>query len=254
MSAAFVYAVVPAAYRPPELAGLGDPPAPVRTVAVEDVAAVVSDLPAEATPGTRSDLEAHARVLAAVVESGVTVIPVRFGLVFDGDAAVREHLLEPRRGDLRQLLERLGGRVQMTIKAVYDEQAVLREIVGDDPEINRLSEATRSRPDAEVHADKVRLGELVAAALERRRAQDERMLLDALGGHAEEILVEPARHEQVALHAQLLVRQEQRGDLDACVQRLAEQQAPRIHFRFVGPLAPWSFADVELEPETAGWA
>ena len=80
------------------------------------------------------------------------------------------------------------------------------------------------------------------------------MLLDALGRHAEEIIVDPPRHEHVALHAQLLVRHEQRGELDATVQRLAEQHAPRMHFRFVGPLAPWSFADLELEPETAGWA
>ena len=60
-----------------ELEGRGG--APVRAVADERLAVLVSDLDDEARVG-RSDLLSHAHVLEAVAEAE-TVIPVQFGMV-----------------------------------------------------------------------------------------------------------------------------------------------------------------------------
>ena len=260
MTPTFLYGIVPASYDPPgSLTGLGDPGdrggggEPVRVVREGEIGALVSTLPPDVTPGTRADLEAHARVLAHVVEPGGTIVPARFGMVFDGEDAVRAQLLKPRAAELRGLLDALTGRVQLTLKAIYDEGLLLREIVAGDREIRRLSEATRDRPGEEVHAEKVRLGELVAQAVDRRRAADQRALLDRLVPLTDEVLVEEPKHERMALHAQLLVAADRRERVDDEVQRLAAEQEGRMRFRYVGPLAPWSFADVELEPEAA-WA
>ena len=53
-------------------------------------AALVSTLPADATPGRREDIEAHRRVLAAAIEHG-NAIPMRFGMMMPSEDMVREH-------------------------------------------------------------------------------------------------------------------------------------------------------------------
>ena len=250
----FVYAVVPAKFEPPNLDGLGDPPAPVRAVRAGELAALVSDLPDDVAPGTRADLEAHARVVAQIVEKGATVVPVRFGMVLPDDDAVRERLLEQQRDHLLELLRALEARVQVTLKAVYDEGVVLREVAAADPEIARLSAATRDRPDVEVQREKIALGERVAHGVERLRAGDEAAVLERLDPLAERIIAEEPRHERVAVHAQLLVRRERLGEVERAVERLAGEHGGRMRFRFVGPLAPWSFADVQLDDLETAWA
>jgi hypothetical protein len=249
--AAFVYGIVPAAFEPPALDGLGDPPAPVRVVGAGDLGALVSDLPDDALPGTRDDLAAHARVLAAIVEAGATVVPVRFAMVLDDDEAVRERLLEGRREELVALLRALEDRVQYTLKAVYDEAALLREITAGNAEIAFLSGETRGRPDAEVQREKIRLGELVARAVEQQREADERAVAAPLDPVAERIVLESPRHDRIAVHAQILVGRARAAELEEAVGRLAEQHGGRMTFRLVGPLAPWSFSDVQLEAEEA---
>ena len=96
--------------------------------------------------------------------------------------------------------------MQFTLKAVYDEHVLVREVAAADPEIARLSAATRGRPDEEVHREKVRLGELVASGVERRKAADEQAVLERLDQVAERIIAESPQHERLAVHAQLLVQ------------------------------------------------
>jgi hypothetical protein len=43
------------------------------------------------------------------------------------------------------------------------------------------------------------------------------------------------------------VAAERRPQLDAAVQRLSREHGDRFAIRYVGPLAPYSFADLELE-------
>jgi len=60
--------------------------APVRLIVNGDLAAVVSEIDADARV-RRDDLLAHARVLETLVESG-TVLPMRFGVVVETDEGV----------------------------------------------------------------------------------------------------------------------------------------------------------------------
>src|SRR4051812_36609880 len=102
------------------LTGVGSPPAPVRWVAEDRLAAAVSDVPPEWRTAGRADLEAHDRVLSALLG---TVVPMRFGVVL-GDDELCELLRHA--DELEALLARVEGRVQMSVKAFYrDEDALL---------------------------------------------------------------------------------------------------------------------------------
>jgi hypothetical protein len=252
VSRAFVYGVVPAKAEPRvNVDGLGG--RPVRTVARGELAAIVSDLGDDKVPGRREDLDAHAAVLADAIRSG-TVVPMRFGVSLENDKAVQERLLGRNEARLQELLRALEGHVQATLKAFYLEDALLRQIVRSNEEIARLREATRGREDASTQGLRVRLGQLVADAVETQRAVDQRELLSKLEPLVTDMRVEQPAHERVALHVQMLVRRDRATQLEAAAEELARLHEERLRFRYVAPLAPFSFSEIPLEAEEPAWA
>jgi hypothetical protein len=243
----YVYGIIPAADAAqwPETPGLGDPPSPVRTVTQGGMAALVSDLQPDHTPGRRQDLEAHRRVLSHAIERG-TAVPMRFGIVMDGDDAVRRRLLVRHATELSDMLRQLDGHVQMTVKAFYAEDALLREALAAQPELIRESAALAQRPERATRSARVLLGEMVAKAVEAQREQVEGALIDRLLPLAADVRVDPPTSERVALNAQLLVRRDRRAALDDEIRQLGDGLAGVLVFRYVGPLAPFSFADLSL--------
>jgi hypothetical protein len=246
----YVYGILPAAdaERWTPVPGLHGPSHDVRAVVEGGLAALVSDLPPDHTPGRPEDLEAHRRVLAHAIEHGTT-IPMRFGIVVDGDDRVRQHVLGRHAAELDELLDALDGEVQMSVKAFYAEDALLRDVLAAHPDLARETAAIGPGTDPLTEQVRAQVGERVAKAVEQRRADVESALVSALSPVAEDVLVEPPSSDRVALSAQLLVRRDRRPVLDAKVRELAAALENELAFRYVGPLPPFSFADVSLQEE-----
>lgn len=250
----YVYGIVEAgAHGPLPSGGVGAPAAPVRLVAEGGLAAVVSPVPQGELKARREDLEAHQLVLSSIVEQD-TVVPMRFGVVMDDERALRSELLTRHAAALEQLLAAVRNRVQMTLKAFYVGDALLREVMAGRPDIGRRAAEVRDREDAEARNVKIWLGEVIADEVSRRREADERRILDAVTPVVDDLHVEPPASERGAVNAQLLVSRERRGQLDVVVRELTAQGEGRLAFRYLGPLAPYSFADLALEPrEESSW-
>ncbi|QXJ19742.1 GvpL/GvpF family gas vesicle protein [Actinomadura graeca] len=207
-------------------------------------AAVISDLPAGRALGERADLVAHQRVLNALLDAGVTVVPFRFGAALSDREAVEKELLAGNTDRLGQVLDQLEGRVEMRVKATYVQDAVLAEILRAEPEIADLAARLREVPadaaDA-VYYDRVRLGELIAQAMERRREHDGQVLLEGAAPAAEAFVRKtPAREEDV-LDASFLVAEGRRADFERAVDQLGEANSERVRVRLIGPLPPYDF-------------
>jgi len=122
---------VPEAVDPPAGAGIGG--APLQLIAGEGAAALVSDLPEAELRVGREELTVHARVLERALAQG-TVLPMRFGVVMAGEAAVRRHVLDAHAGrdQARQAAaeatEAARRAEQETTRAQPAEAAALAEI------------------------------------------------------------------------------------------------------------------------------
>jgi hypothetical protein len=218
--------------------------APVRCVEGEGVAALVSEPVGEAISMLRrEDLDAHAKVLSAALATG-PVLPMRAGVVAEDESDVQTRLLGARGAELRNQLDRFDGRFQANIRAVYEEEALLREAAGADPEILRLRDAVRGLPADAAYPQRIRLGELVSASVERLRQADAGQLLDVLQLVADDIDVAPPRHERVALEAACLIDRRRSQEFDEVLEAFAEAQAGRMRIRYVGPLPPHSFVEL----------
>jgi hypothetical protein len=244
----YVYGVIPAADAAgwPGAEGIDGPKATVRTVVEGELAALVSALPSDRIPGLRDDLEAHRRVLSLANERGTT-IPMRFGIVMDSEELVRDELLARHAPEFTDLLRKFDGHVQMTVRAYYAEDALLREVAENDAEIVRRTAAIQGLSELESRQERIELGELVAERVTARREQDAQALLDQLSPLATEVRVDPPGSERVALDAQLLVRRDRRPTLDDAVAVLGAALQGHLALRYLGPLPPYSFANLSLE-------
>ncbi|HCA84206.1 MAG TPA: gas vesicle protein [Streptomyces sp.] len=221
---------------PPEgLTGVGDPPAPVRTLRAGGLAAVVSDSPGQLR-AKRRDLLAHQHALAETGAAG-GVLPLRFGSVSADDDTVRTALTE-HEDHYRGQLERLDGRVEYNVKAAHREEDVLRLVVAGDPEIRALTEANRASGGGS-YQDRLRLGELIANGVREREAYDASALEEALSPAAEGRCPGPESGGRLVNLSFLVPR-----DASAAFVNAAEKfrrACPHLDVQVNGPLPPYSF-------------
>ena len=104
---------------------------------------------------------------------------MRFPAVVEEQGVVDE-LLAPNEDYFLDALADLEGRVQFALKGRYEQDVVLREVIEDDDQIRALHERVRDLPEDASYYDRVRLGELVVAALEQRRDVDAAELYERL--------------------------------------------------------------------------
>ena len=222
-------------------AGTGLGGASVEPVRFGELAALTSPVPPGKVRATRADLLRHFDVLGTAFERG-TVVPLRFGIVFDDEAALARDFLEPRRDELLGLLRKLRDRVELRVTAYYREDAILAEIVRTNRRVGALREATRTGGP---HQLLVELGELVSAELQARTARDVRATLERLQPLALEYDLDAEPIEHQVLRASFLVDRKRVPAFDKAMEELAAEQAARIDFKVVGPLPPHSFVSLE---------
>jgi hypothetical protein len=237
----YVYGIVDGKAEAPAGTGIGG--ASLRLIADDGAAALVSELEQRELTLGREELLAHARVLENAVASG-TVLPMRFGIVMEGEEDVRERLLQAHAAELRTQLERFADKVEVSIRASYDEQQLMGEVVSENPEIRHLRESLRGKPEDATYYERIRLGELVSQAVERKRDADSSNLLDALRPFSADVHVAPPAHERVALNAAFLVERKRLQDFDQVLEGFAQGQGGRLQFKYTGPLAPASFVEL----------
>jgi hypothetical protein len=251
--AVYVYGIVAASDRTEiESQGVGREGAPVRRVVHEGIAALVTDVPRAALAAAR-DLRAHWSVLEEAA-ARTTVLPVRFGTVVENDAAVVEEFLAPKVDRLAALLAELEGKVQLSVKGFYDEERLLTEVVRESPAVARMRERVQRLPEAATYYDRIRLGELVAAEVDRRRARDSELVLGRLEPLAVAARVEPPNTKDSAVNAAFLVERDRVDEFSGAVQELVADLGDRMRIRYVGPLPPYSFADEDATVGSGAWA
>jgi Gas vesicle synthesis protein GvpL/GvpF len=156
-------------------------------------------------------------------------------------------LLDARAEELHALLDRLTGRAQLNVKASYDEDAVLREVVASQPEVARARERVRALGNA-AYYENIRLGELVAGTLAARQADDAERIHARLASVAAEAVPEPVDPGGLlVLKTAYLVARQQLDRFDAELESLAASEAPAILFESFGPLPPTAFVTLRQE-------
>ena len=241
----YVYGVV-RANRGAKSKGKGIGGRPLRVVAATGLGALTSDVPEGELEAGREELLTHSRVLEEALERGV-VLPMRFGVIMPDEDRVRTDLLDAHREILETQLDEMSGKVEMNVKAIYDEAAILREVLSDNPEIAKMRTGLEGQSEDATYYKRIELGERIVAALEEKRAADEHAIVESLSPHTLAVEVGQPMHERMAVNASFLVDRDRLSAFDDELDRIAAGHGERLRFKATGPLPPHSFVELELE-------
>jgi hypothetical protein len=247
-TALYIYGILPAdVVFQEQPTGLGSPPSPVRLVRHRDIAALVSDVNLSSPLGTPEDLLAHEQLLDASA-AGVPVLPLRFGAVVADEDAVATELLEPHYAEFSAALQELEGYQEYIVKGHYVQEAILREILAEDPQAAALAAQTRDADPAASREGQIQLGEIISERLADKRALDTRQLGDALASQASMSVARPAADELEAVNVAFLVKATDVDQMVSAVQELAAGWEGRTELRIIGPVAAYDFVGTTGTP------
>lgn len=235
----YVYGIVPADVKAPRRKTVGDG-RPASLVRCGTIAALTSPVPVGAMIGTPDDLIAHQRILDAVAAQSA-VLPMRFGAVLSSDGEVEQALLAPHHDEFAAALDKVAGMVQFLVTGRYVQSTVLTEVLNDNAEAAELAAAIRGHDELATRDLRIRLGEIVNAAIAAKREADTTAFIAAVEPSCEAIAVREPSHEEDAVHLALLVRRDQEDDLWQVVSDAAARSRDRVDFRLLGPMAPYDF-------------
>jgi hypothetical protein len=225
----------------------------VHSVVFKDLAVLVSDSPDMKYDVTRANMMAHQKVIERVMDEGFAVLPIRFGTVTRRGAAtpaqdIQHRLLESRFDELVNLHDQLKDKVELGLKALWrDEKAIFDEIVAENPTVRRLRDSLMprmARAPETTHFDRLRVGELVRAALDRKRRAEAKKILSRIRPIAERIRENKIIMDRMVLNAAFLVRKEREGDCDEAVRELDEELGERMVLKYTGPTPPFNFCEI----------
>ncbi|HBY99587.1 MAG: GvpL/GvpF family gas vesicle protein [Ardenticatenaceae bacterium] len=223
--------------------GIGERGDTVHTVHFNGLAAVVSASPVADYERTRRNMMAHTVVLEEVMQE-FTILPVRFSTIAPSTHALQEQVLKRRYTELDGLLHEMEGRVELGVKAFWYEEAIFREIVEETPAIRSLRDSLMGRSSEETYYDRIRLGEMVEAAMGKKREEDAEHIVARLSPLVHRTRTNKTLTDRMILNAAFLLDRDREPEFDQAVQQLDAEMGHRLMLKYVGPVPAYNFVNI----------
>lgn len=216
----------------------------VYCIAHKGLAAVVSDSELKDYSFVREYLLCHQKVIEHVMSEGYDVLPVRFGTVAQHTKDIEEKILQEKKNELQEEFKQVEGRVELGLRAFWEKMSdIFQELVAEHSEIQKAKQEAKIRPNQFRVAA---VGELVARALEQKRAKEAENILNPLKKLAADFKERQRMGDSMILSFAFLVPKKNEKAFDEKMRELRKMHEPRIRFTYVGPLPPFNFVELRL--------
>jgi len=173
-----------------------------------------------------------------------TVLPVKFGTVLDTYDEVHD-LLSQGYSQFADALSWIEDKVEVEVAATWDTNQVLQAI-GQEEDIVHTREATASRPGQPPLEERIHMGQMVKASMDRRRDIYRERMISFLKPVAVDVQPNALVSDELAMNVAFFIESATQEGFDSLVRQLNDLFHNRINFRIIGPLPPYSFATVEI--------
>jgi hypothetical protein len=221
--------------------GIGGKKDEVVTIGANGLAAIVSDMSVDHTTASPDHLMSHTRVIEKAAER-FTVIPMRFCTVAESTDEVLA-LLEAREREFKNLLRDFEGKMEIGIKIIWRE---MKQIYDEIVKENRAIRSLKQKGAVGGQQALIRAGELVEAALDEKKAVEGEEYLRPLKKVSKDSREGEPKTEDMVMDASFLVDRDWLKEFDARVEQIADENKDRIDVKYVGPMPPFSFVNLEM--------
>lgn len=189
---------------------------------------------------------AHERVLETIMQR-FTILPFEFGTVAPTEADVVK-LLSRYRNRIKLTLRRLHGRVEVGVKAFWKSlEMAAQEVAKEHASIAHYRREIAAKPLEGTYEDRIRIGEMVAVALDEKRKREAAELMRALKRSAVDATPGATIGETMVLNAVFLIRKADFPGFERTLKTLGKRLDGRLDFKYMGPLPPYSFTGMNLQ-------
>jgi len=225
--------------------GIGEKGDLVYTIHWQDLAAIVSDSPIVKYPVTRNNSMAHQQVLEKVMQE-FTVLPVRFCTIAEKEENIIERVLKGRYQEFIDLLAQMKGKTELGVRAFWtDMEAIFAETIEENPPIKRLKDLLAKETNIQrQYAGKIKIGQLVKKALEKKKDQEVEDLLEMLKPLSLDFRENRVLGDMNLINAAFLVAKEREQKFDQKIQELEKVYGERKKLKYIGPVPPYNFVEV----------
>lgn len=251
MKSKYIYGVIKTE-KPEEFGkiGIGSPESSVATVALNNLAAVISDSPwkiykSVAKEETVKDLVTHQFVIEKVMEK-FTIIPVKFGTMLESENEVRK-FLEKGYFFLRNMLRQMEGKIELDVVASWKMPQAVVSLYRRSSRIKRKQAEIAALGAKATLKDKVTLGKLVERALKTKKVRFSKLIAQTLKKEAVDFYPHDLADETMVFNGAFLIERQNEEFFNKSVNLLDQKLEDTLNFRLVGQLPPYSFATVVIE-------
>ncbi len=221
--------------------------ADVYTINYEQIAAVVSDTEFTEIDPTRKNVQAHT-IAQEVLLKEYNLLPMGFGMIATDEGEVRR-LLEDNYDGLLGELNRLTGKIEVELKVFWEQEAIIEELQGENQEISKLK-AKINAASSPIEAQNLlaMAGKLVENIVLDWKTRYAEMVHTILKELSYDTKVNNPVGIKNLLNASFLIEKSRESQFKEQVYELDSKFQGKVNFKYVGPMPPYSFVDLKLEP------
>ena len=199
-------------------------------------------------------IAAHDQVNVSLMKKH-DIIPMRFGMIA-GSAEEIRNILAKAYIQFKAALERIAGKAEFIVQVFWNEKNILEKLVQENIEIQKLKKEVGSRGKILGFSSKIKLGKRIFETLESCRKEYTKDILSNLATSFPNFsagkLLDAAKIEaneankEMLMNYSFLIGMTEESALSFRLNQLAEKYKEEIKFKYIGPMAPYSFAVINL--------
>ncbi|MGL5114993.1 MAG: GvpL/GvpF family gas vesicle protein [Beijerinckiaceae bacterium] len=242
----YVYAILRAgASVPAAMPAVAAPGGSARLISFGPLSALVSSIEEPEIMTARRHMMAHTKMIEAAMAEQ-TLLPMRFGVIVDDEAAIAR-VLEPKQADLLAMLAELDGRIEAGVRASWNEATLYREIVAVRPDLARRADALKQMNPQGAYYDRIDLGRDVDSAMAVKRFEENKALVERLKPFAVRHVQLKESDDMNVMNVALLIERHREAELIAAIEAIDSTESERLRIKVVTPAPVYNFVKLRLE-------
>jgi hypothetical protein len=215
----------------------------------KDICVIVSNSPVIQYDARRANLTAHEGILETIMKQ-YSILPARFSTVADTDNdADIVKILEQNYLRFIKMLDRIEGKKELGLKVIAIENVIFQYILEKYSDIKSMRDKLMNLPAEKTYYDRMKIGEMVDAALTKEKESIKKQILQTLTPLAVDTKINDNYGDRMVLNAAFLVQNETEPEFDQAVNKLDERFGNLLTFKYVGSLPPYNFVNMTINTE-----
>ncbi|MEH2289266.1 GvpL/GvpF family gas vesicle protein [Nostoc sp.] len=218
---------------------------PVQIKILDGFAVIYSEAQQERYLASRRNLLSHEKVLEEIMQAGDrNLLPVQFGLLVSNWETVSQQLIRPHQEELTQLLAKLSGRREVSVKVFWDTDVEIQGLLAQHPDIKTERDKLIGQPLSMEQA--IQIGQAIEQGMNDRKQDIIDIFQGTLNLIAIDVVENTPQMDTMIYNAAYLIPWEAESQFSKHVEALDRKFEERLRIRYNNFTAPFNFARLRL--------